>query len=363
MKDPIEIHAEYSVESVKGGSPERKKQSTRIVLAIVAAVVLFIMGMGIWLFGPMKRVPHPEILPPTAFAFFTIDLDPETSGFSDLIETAEKEYLKLEPGSFKARVAMKVTPLIMPKRVTIVATVEENSTDPGAIFITGMGKIIKFIRLYSGPFDRVIFRGGLFERDNIKGHKFKILKSFQERGVIESLTNPEAYTFIGNNIVSGTSLPLLQSAYYNYKGAKPSDPMSRGLLYRQMEEILSSDQNGADIYLLVDNNGGKLSRIIKSYEEKYTFAAFPSIDYVTTINGHLSVLNEEMDSSITFFCSSPDRLIDLKSDVKFIYGAIRRKLKSSGINMKGEILVEKDSVIFNFKITNFMDAVLAPSES
>jgi hypothetical protein len=354
---------ENSSEPPNEESPKKKKTSTKIILGIVAAVVLFIIIMGIWFFGPIKKVPHPEIIPPTAFAFFTINLDPESSGFSDLFETAEREYLNLEPGSFKARVAMKVTPLIIPKRVTIVATLEENSTDPGAIFIISMGKIIKIIRFYSGPFDRVIFRGAPFKRENIRGHRFKLLESHQEGGVIDRLTNPAAYTFINNNIIVGSNLTLLKSTYYNYKGAKPSDPMNRGLLYRRMEELLSPAQDQADISMVVDNNGGRLSRIIKSYEEKYTFAAFPSIDYVTSIDGSLSILNEEMDSSITFFCSNPDKLMDLRSDVKFIYGAVRRKLKASGINMKGEILVEEDSVIFSFKITDFMDAILTPSES
>ena len=68
---------------------KNKKSSSIIILGIVAAVVLTLIGLGVWLFGHIKRVPHAEILPPTAFAFFTIDLDPESSGFSDLIDKAE----------------------------------------------------------------------------------------------------------------------------------------------------------------------------------------------------------------------------------------------------------------------------------
>jgi len=352
-----------SAEIPKEEPKKKKKTSSKTTLWIVGAVVLLIIGLGIWLFGPMRKIPHTELLPPSAFAFFSINLDPESSGFSDIIEKAEKEYLNLEPGSFKARLIMKMIPCIVPDRVTLIATLDDNSADPGMVFITSMGKMIKIIRLYSSPFDRVIFRGASFERDNVKGHGFKNISPSQERGVIDSLTNPSAYTFIGNNIVAGTSLPLLKNTYYSYRGAKPSDPMSRGLTYRHMAEILNPGQKRADISMLVDNNKGKLSAIIKPYEEKYTFAAFPSIDYVTSISGNLNLIDEEMESSITFYCTSPDRLADVRSDVKFIYGAIRRKLKASGINMKGEIRVEENSVIFNFKITDFMEAVLTASES
>ncbi len=95
---------------------------------------------------------------------------------------------------------------------------------------------------------------------------------------------------------------------------------------------------------MVDNSEGKLSAIIKSYEDKYAFAAFPSIDHLTSIDGNFNLLDEEMDSSITFYCSSPDRLMDVRSDDKFIYGAIRRNLKASVINMKGQVQVEEDTL-------------------
>ena len=350
-------------ENLKEEPKKKRKTSSKIILGIVAAVVLFIIGLGIWLFGPMRKVPHTELVPSSAFAFVSVDLNPESSGFSELLDTAEKEYLNLEPGLFKTRLIMKIIPYIVPDRVTLIATLDDNSTDPGMIFIASMGKLIKIIRLYSGPFDRVIFRGASFEREHVKGHGFKNISPSRERSVTSALTNPAAYTFIGNNIVAGTSLPLIKSAYYSYRGAQPSDPMSRGLLFRYMSEILSPDKSRADVSLLVDNSEGKLSAIVKDFEEKFVFAAFPSIDHVTSIDGTMNLLSEEMDSSITFYCSSPDRLMDVRSDVKFIYGAVRRKLMASGINMKGKVQVEGDTVIFNFKVTDFMEAVFTPAGS
>jgi hypothetical protein len=350
MKNSIEVPKE---------EPEKKKKTSfKVFLGIVAAVVIFIIGLGIWLLGPMKRVPHTELLPPSAFAFFSIDMDPESSGFSDFIDKVEKKYLNLEPGTFKTRLIMKVIPYIVPDRVTFIATLDDNSTDPGMIFVSSMGKMIKIIRLYSSPFDRIIFRGTSFERDNVKGHGFKNISPSRGKSVTDDLTNPAAYTFVGNNIVAGTSLPVIKSAYYSYRGAQPSDPVARGLVYTHMSEMLNPAKNRADVSILVDNSKGKLSAIVKDFEEKFAFAAFPSIDYVTSISGNLNLLNEEMDSSFTFYCSSPDRLVDVRSDVKFIYGAIRRKLKASGINMKGQVQVEEDTVIFNFKVTDFMEAFL-----
>ena len=36
---------------------------------------------------------------------------------------------------------------------------------------------------------------------------------------------------------------------------------------------------------------------------------------------------------------------------------------ASGINMKGKVQVEENRVIFNFKVTDFMEAVFTPAGS
>ena len=71
-----------SKETPKEEPQKREKKSLKTTLWIVGAVVLVIIGLCIWFFGPMRKVLHTELLPPSAFAFFSIDLDPESSGFA-----------------------------------------------------------------------------------------------------------------------------------------------------------------------------------------------------------------------------------------------------------------------------------------
>ncbi|MCK4805451.1 MAG: hypothetical protein KAT88_12865, partial [Spirochaetes bacterium] len=88
-----------------------------------------------------------------------------------------------------------------------------------------------------------------------------------------------------------------------------------------------------------------------------------SIDSVSAVIGNIGFFADEVKGEITFFCSNYDRLMDVRSDVKFIYGAMRRMFRASGINLKGDVRVEGNNIKFNFHITDFMDAIFPPPAS
>ena len=318
----------------------------KIFLWVISVIIVLILGICIWVFSPIGDVPPSKLLPSTAFSFFYLDIDSESPGLSELITGVRNKVINSESGSVKEKLADLAFSSIVPGHVVGVITLEEGSDEPDLVFIAGMGKIIRLLKLFSGPFDRVIFRGAAYEKEHAGGHSFKSLKTASgEKG-------PSAYTIIGNNLVIGTSLAAVKDSYKTFKEGPATDPACAYLTALLHQSSLQKDG-----FICVDNNEGDVSRIVQLVEEKYAFAAFPSIDSVSAVIGNIGFFADEVKGEITFFCSNYDRLMDVRSDVKFIYGAMRRMFRASGINLKGDVRVEGNNIKFNFHITDFMDAI------
>ena len=209
-----------------------------------------------------------------------------------------------------------------------------------------MGKIVRLVKLFSGFIDRALFKGEKVEKVRSGGHAFKrVVKIVEER-------SPSAYSIIANNIVIGTTLSSVQASYRRYNEDASVDPYCK-----YISGILLQASAQKDGFLYVDNNDGKLSRVIQKVEEEYAFAAFPSVDSVTTIDGYIGLLPEAVNGTLQFYCKDNDRLDDVRSDVKFIYGAMRRKFRASDINLKGDIQTEDNSIKYSFQIPDIMEII------
>lgn len=328
-----------------------KKWAKRSGLGLAALAVLFFVGFSIWLFRPLKEVPPWKLMPSTTFSFFTFSLDQADPGVSALLEGMQAKLITQDTGVMKAHLFKKVFPSLIPTRLVGLVSYDELRGEPQILILVSMGKVIRLLKLAGGLFDRVLFEGVESVKVHTEGHSFKTRKDSQDG------MRPTAYTIVGNNLLLGSNLSLLQDSYRDYARTlhgDAEDEYMSGLL------LQASSQRGGS--LCVDNTQGLLSKIFQEVEEKYSFAAFPSIDAVSTIMGDLRILPEELNGSLTFYCSSDDKLPEVRSDVKFIYGALRRKLRASDIDMKGAVAVQGYSVKFTFQIMDFMNALLKGEE-
>jgi hypothetical protein len=104
-----------------------------------------------------------------------------------------------------------------------------------------------------------------------------------------------------------------------------------------------------------------MTALIVEASEKFSFAAFPSIDAVSSIEGRVELHPEEIGGSAVFHCRRSGRLEEVKSDVKFLYGALRRIARAADLNMQGDVIIEGNSVRFEFRIPEYIGALFAPT--
>jgi hypothetical protein len=325
--------------------------SGRAGLAIAALFVLFLLGFCIWLLRPLREVPPWKLVPPTSFAYFSFNLDPAEPVVSDLLAYAVTRAGGADAGKLKSSVLRKALVAMLPTRIVGLVDLDEESGQPQLVLIVSMKKMARLLRIVPARLDRVLFRGAEAGKVRLNGHGYRAVKLAGEG------FGPAAYTIAGNSIVIGTSLSAVTGAYLAY-AVKPRE--STGSAYLSGLLMQSTQQRGGQIY--ADNSGGRLSEIFDTIQEKLSFAAFPSVDAVASVMGQFRFAQDGLHGDVSFYCSDRTRIQDVRSDVKFIYGAVRRVLRASDIDMKGSVDAEESSVRFDFSVVDIMNAFVKGDE-
>jgi hypothetical protein len=328
--------------------PENRTGILKKAVWIAAAVFVLVFLVRITVLRPPEEIPPRTLYPAQAFSFFSIQLDSDSPGISDLKVLIKKEAMGPNTGALKKILFRLMFSSALPKQVIGVATMADETGEPDFVFILRMGRIIRFIKAFSTVFDRALFEGLPCEK--VKTESGIVYK--RTLGNNEEM-RPSAYTILGNSIIAATSASALESCFGNFTGEKnrTSDRVDLGTLFLScpMEE---------DAFFFANNNSEDLTEIFGAVQEKYSFAAFPAIDAVSMILGFARILPGHIQGTIMFYCSDSAQIRSVKSDVKFIYGAMRRKLKPSDVELKGDILIEGKAVVFTFDVPDYTDAIM-----
>jgi hypothetical protein len=328
--------------------PEKRTEILKKSLWIAAVLFALVFTFRITVFRPPEEIPPWKLFPAQAFSFFSIQLDSDSPALADLKKQIKQEALGPDTGVFKKAVFRLMFSSVMPKQIIGLATMSDEAGEPEFIFIVRMGRIIRFIKAFSGAFDRIIFNG--FPCEEVKfEHKLRYKKILTEKKEI----GPSAYTILGNSIIAATSVPALESCIEDFTGEKKAAPA-----WGDLGALFLKSSVEEDAFFFADNNSEDLTDIFSAIQDKYAFAAFPTIDAVSMILGYARLLPEQLSGTIVFYCSDNTHLDGVKSDVKFIYGAMRRKLRPSDIELKGDVLVEGKTVVFTFHVPNYKDAIM-----
>jgi hypothetical protein len=322
-----------------------------VTIALVVTAVCFCF------FFSMKDIPTWNLVPDSAFAFMSVNINEDDRGTATLLDSVEEWMRQNETGWLKRFIIKRALYVFLPERIVAIA-VAGSEAKPETLVIVKMGSVIRLAKLFPGQIDRAFFERQDFKEERIRGHHVKYADTAYNRMGLS------AYTIIGKSLVAGSSYAVLQDALTGYPSWDTDETRPQHLTPLFLR---GSDQQ--NLFLFADNGARDLSKIVSYIEEKYAFAPFPSMDAVEMVYGNISISEEQVSGQITFLSNDAGRLREVRSDVKYIYGAMRRKLKASNIELEGDVQTEGSQVQFDFRVPdhintmiNYLNAVRGESE-
>ncbi len=320
-----------------------------ILLGAAGLVLLALVAFVVWLALPARGTPLVELLPEKPFAYLSFTVDRSDPAVGEIVARTRERLGGPPHGVVRRALVNALLPAALPDSFTAVLSLDAKTGTPQVVLCAGMGRMARLLRLFSRPVDRALLRGGALARVRVNGHRFIV-----RRGNSAGL-RPSAYTFVGTTLVAGTSLEAVRESYDD---CRTGGPRAAGA---DLAARLSRSLQGRDIVLYVDNRDGGMTRLVAGVSEKVSFAAFPTIDAVSTIDATISLLPERMHGTAVFSLTAPAKPDGVLSDVKFLFGALKRMARASGMRMGGEVTTRGNEVVFNFEIKDYLAGLSASS--
>jgi hypothetical protein len=239
----------------------------------------------------------------------------------------------------------------MPESLVVALAADADTGDSHILIFVSMGKLVRVLKVFGAPLNKALFE----KRPAVEWRRCRRFRAEAGSDPGEISMGPSAYAIVGNTVVIGNSLRAVKESFDGYRGGRTLDATGlylNGLLLQSLE--------GRDAVLHVDNRGGGMTALITEASEKFSFAAFPSIDAVTSIEGRVELQPGAIGCSAVFSCGNQGRLEEVKSDVKFLYGALRRIARAADLDMRGDVVAEGKSVRLEFEMPEYMGALFAP---
>ena len=310
------------------------------------AIALVVTAVCFCLFLYTNDIPTWSLVPDSAFAFMSVNINEDDRGTAALLDSVEEWMLQNESGRLKRFIIKRALSSFLPERIVAIA-VAGSEAKPEALLIVRMGSVIRLAKLIPGQIDRAFFERQDFKEEKIRGHHVKYAETAHNRMGLS------AYTIIGKSLVAGSSSAVLQDALTGYPSRDTDETRPQHLTPLFLR---GSDQQ--TLFMFADNGARDLSKIVSYIEEKYAFAPFPSMDAVEMVYGNISISEEQVSVQITFLSNDAGRLREVRSDVKYIYGAMRRKLKPSNIELEGDVQTQGSRVQFEFRVPDHINALI-----
>jgi hypothetical protein len=233
----------------------------------------------------------------------------------------------------------------LPRSITLIASYEEGRTRPNLVAYMRMGREIRLIRPFKKRLGGILFKSGYEKR--ARGRRTYIVAAEDGRAGMR------AYTVFRDSIVAGSSMEAVAQSLETPVGgerdaAAGDDENSLSARLRHSEQDM--------LTMFVDNGEGRITELADAMQERFSFAAFPSADAVEWIGGEIRLHPEKLNGTVRFSCPDAQRIGEVRSDVRYFYGAVRRKLRASDLDLQGDVEVEQAGVLFRFQIDNYLDA-------
>jgi len=322
----------------------------RIVLAFLALLALAIVGTGAWLLMPPERVAVTELLPADPFAYVVVKLDKGDPALKEIVAVL-KSRLGEGKGFLQRELIGLLLPSALPPSVSLVVSADPGSGGARILAYADMGRLARAMRLGGSSLGKALLRGGPIVVERVGS------QAIRSRSGAKGKMSFSAYAIVGGTLVLGTSREALLDSLSRYSGKNGAVAARTAF-----GDSLAGALEARDASLSVDNATGVVSRLVGAASAKYSFAAFPAIDSVSSISGSFQLRTEAIDGTLSFASASPAQVEGIRSDVQFIYGALKRVARSSGIKLQGEIEALEGAVRFHFLVPGYLEALKASSK-
>lgn len=312
-----------------------------VALIGIAALVIVIF---VWFILPVREANISRLFPNTTAGIIVVNIDTENPVVGNLLEQAEDIIQNSGFSSFKKKLFTALFPGIVPRKIVALYIPNLESVRPQYVVFISLGRLSKVLHIVSSPIDNMLFKGQEIVKKRVRLRKITYIEK------AEGDIMPTAKMVFGNNLVISNNPEIISSMVQNKN--REENPWWRGT-FPVVENVTT-----ADINIILSNTDGGFSSVVKKIETDFAFAAFPSIDAVETMEGNIVLEEDKLEGLMEFKCNDPAQINAVRSDVRFLYGAMRRVVKSFDINMKGEVSEGEESVGLDFYMENYINALL-----
>lgn len=323
------------------------KERKNGTLWIPVGIILFINSFFIWFLIPVRDVEIVRYFPEIASGVVVINVNRENSAVNAIIAEIGTQLQDSVKDGIRRRLITMLLPELIPRRIVAAYVQKPDSIKPEYILFVSMGRITKLLRVLSSPLDNALFLGEEYKTVRVGLRKLTYLGS----GSGSSELMPSAKMVVGNNLVLSNNYKRIIDMVSNKKRVRRVLPWWGETLTRL------EDGPRPDILLTLNNSDRGLSRLMEKVESDFAFAAFPSIDTVELIKGVLLMEMDKINGTLFFMCKDKEKMPAVISDVRFLYGAMRRIVKTFEIAMKGEIEEEGERVKWQFYVENYFPII------
>jgi hypothetical protein len=326
----------------------------RIALALALAVAAVIAGLGLWLALPPATASASRLLPPDTFAYFTLRLSRDDPAVLKIVGLV-KDRLSSGKGMLRKAAVSALLPGALPP--SIAAAAGSGGKGGGAYLAAyaDLGRLSKLVRLAGPAAAKALLKGsGKISSERLHGQRIW----YGTGAGAEGRAIFSACAVVGGTLVLGTSREAVEDCCAGFAAAPEA-----GSRRASWGEALDGAVALRGAYLFADNRDGALSRIVEAASTRFSFAAFPSIGSVASVNGAVRILEDEIKGTIAFAASDGGKSGEIASDVQFIYGAAKRVARSAGLKLQGEAAIGADGVDFAFSLPGYAEALAASKKT
>ncbi len=244
----------------------------------------------------------------------------------------------LVASGLKGKLIKSGMPLVFPQEIKYLILPKPNMDHPTFLLVLDWGRAIRIVQPMQNILEEKLFQGNLTEDITIDNYRF--IK--RVKPISPSIKALNACVWIDSGLVVSNDPEYLKKFVEKYLAKT---------------EVTTPAKNS--INLFIDNRSSFLTQKIRTYEKKYEYDIFSSIDQVVSVDVQCVPKDPYTITGTIVFHGTSELSDDspMVSDVTFFYSILRRGLRPRGIEVKGEESHKGNDAKLTLELTGLNTAI------